>query len=220
MKLAILSDPHGNDTGLLRCLREIDESGADRLICLGDYYGYGDHGDRVLDELAGRNALCLMGNHEAMLLGILPLDPERNLAYRLHPEELTEGRKHFLSAMTPNRELFIGGKRLLFCHGNPTDPICGYLYEDKLTDDLEKLSYDAVFMGHTHRPYMRRMGKVLLVNCGSCGLPRDVGNRLTYALYDTDTGNCELKEIHMEEPALYESFQKAHESVLACLRRR
>src|SRR6185295_10779801 len=54
----------------------------------------------------------------------------------------------------------------------------------------DALPYDAVVMGHTHRPFARRIGRVLAANVGSVGLPRDAGGLASFAVLDTDTGAC------------------------------
>jgi len=83
------------------------------------------------------------------------------------------------------------GLRALLVHGAPDDPLEGYVYPDADLSDWDALPYDAVFMGHTHRPFARRVGTVLVANVGSVGLPRDAGGLASFAVLDTATGDCE-----------------------------
>jgi predicted phosphodiesterase len=77
--------------------------------------------------------------------------------------------------------------KLLFVHGSPKDPTCGYVYPDS---DLSVFDTDAdfVFMGNSHYPFIRKHQGVTYINVGSCGLPRDDGRYGSIALFDTDTG--------------------------------
>ena len=76
-------------------------------------------------------------------------------------------------------------------------PLNGYIYPDSETDSIEKLPYHAIFMGHTHRAFIKKAGEKNIVNVGSCGLPRDAGNKLTVVLYDTIKNEAYYKEFEM-----------------------
>lgn len=195
MKIAVMSDAHGNLDGLRRCLKPIQAEHPDRLFFLGDAFGYGDCGEEVLNVLRRMGVQCLMGNHEAMLCGLLPLDPLKNQQYRLNPESLSADSLGFIKRLSPSLSLELDGRRLLFVHGRPDAPLDGYLYPDGDFLPLASLPYDAVFMGHTHRAFIRQAGSLLAVNPGTCGLPRQTGNRLSYALYDTATNACRLQDV-------------------------
>lgn len=195
MKIAVLSDAHGNLDGLERCLALIQAEQPDRLFFLGDAFGYGDCGEEALRALRHANAQCLMGNHEAMLCGILPIDPVKNQQYRLETEGLSADSLAFIKALPPSMSVELDGRRLLFVHGRPDAPLDGYLYPDGNFSPLADLPYDAVFMGHTHRAFVKQAGSVLVVNPGACGLPRQAGNRLSYAVYDTATNTCRLEDV-------------------------
>ena len=75
MRWALLADVHANLEALQAVLAEIDSewSGA-RLICAGDLVGYGPDPEAVLEVLAEREAVCVMGNHDAMVLGRLGME--------------------------------------------------------------------------------------------------------------------------------------------------
>ena len=53
--------------------------------------------------------------------------------------------------------------------------------------------YDYIFMGHTHRMYIKKVGKSTYVNVGSCGLPRYIGLSSGYCILDTDTKKVFLR---------------------------
>ena len=69
MKLAIISDIHGNYDALLQVMADIDQSGVDRIISLGDNIGYGPEPDRVVQKIMAQNIPSVLGNHELAIKG-------------------------------------------------------------------------------------------------------------------------------------------------------
>ncbi len=187
MKLGLLSDAHGNIVGLDNCLRVLDREKVEKLIFIGDAIGYLPMAGEVLKRLSKTGATCLSGNHEAMLSGSLPLDPERDKVYGLDktrselPGEMIEQIKRWPS----KTESTVDGQRLLFVHGSPWEELTGYIYPDSDLSGFSTLEADVVFMGHTHRPFIEKVGETQVVNIGSCGQPRDHGCISSCAVYDT-----------------------------------
>lgn len=220
MKIGILSDAHGNPHGLAPCLAHLAKSGADQVVFLGDAVGYFPQVDAVLDLLDQARARLLLGNHEAMLLGLRPLDERRDSVYRLGSARARLGprRLELLASLEPRWEVELDGRRLLFVHGSPEDPLEGRIYPDTPIDSLADLEAHSVFMGHTHYPFVRRAGPVQVVNVGSCGLPRDRGDLASCAVFDTRTGRCEIERIRFHVPTATRA--EVHPDVVACLDRR
>ncbi len=220
MRIAVLSDAHGNAFGLRTCLHHIAQEQVDQIFYLGDAFGYGDRGEQVVELLRGVKAHALLGNHDAMLLGRLPVDTERNKSYRLPPlSAVSPSAVAWLQPLLPYAQLSIQERRILLVHGSPLDPLGGYLYADSDKRALASLPYDCILMGHTHRPYLEQVGAVCVANVGSCGLPRDIGNRLCYALYDSKSNTCELRYCIADPAQMRESFRNASSDVLRCLER-
>lgn len=74
MKIAIISDIHGNPTALQKVLEDAEERKCDRIVCIGDIVGYGYDPNGCIDICRERRIECLLGNHDAGLVGILSLD--------------------------------------------------------------------------------------------------------------------------------------------------
>lgn len=204
MIVGVLSDVHGNLSALRQCLNILAKHGAQRIICLGDVFGYLPLGLECRCLLEQNSAQLLLGNHEALMLGLLPLDPVRDEQYGLTREALRlpgDMRARIL-ASRPWAELEADGLRYLLVHGSPWDPLSGYLYPDADWSPLAKLGYDGLFMGHTHHATLRREDGVTLVNVGSCGLPRDNGRQGCLALLDTQTATVELLRFEIDVAAL------------------
>jgi DNA mismatch repair protein MutL len=68
MRVALLSDIHGNDVALRAVLADIKRHGVDQIVCLGDVATLGPSPQRTVDLLVELNCPCIMGNHDAFLL--------------------------------------------------------------------------------------------------------------------------------------------------------
>jgi predicted phosphodiesterase len=221
--LGVLSDAHGNATGLSVCLEFFARASIDEVVFLGDSVGYLPEAERVLEALKQCGAHCLLGNHEAMLLGRLPLLKKRDRIYKLAPtkRDLTEEHQRLLASCLPWRASLVDGRRILFVHGSPWDPLCGYVYPDSDLSSFARVPFDVVFMGHTHRPFLSRIGSQLLVNVGSCGLPRDRGDLASCAVYDVATGECDLVRLRFDAKAVVHEYRgRIHSDVRKCLLRK
>ena len=221
MKLAIFSDIHGNIMYLRSCLSKMTEYRIDKFIFLGDAVGYMPSIIEVLELLRSINADCLMGNHEAMLLGKLTLDRKKDVVYNIEKSkgQLDFKNLQYISSWLPFKEWHIDKCKLLFVHGAPWNPLNGYVYEKDLQPDDNYSQFNFVFMGHIHRPYIKCNKNTTFVNVGSCGLPRDYGNMPSFAILDTKT--CECNIIRLKLNVAHYKFEKMdlHESVISCLYR-
>ena len=72
MKIAILSDIHGNLPALQAVLAEIDALGVDSIINVGDTLGGPLESARTADLLMSRGIPMIAGNHERQLLTLPP----------------------------------------------------------------------------------------------------------------------------------------------------
>src|SRR5437764_284580 len=63
MRVAVISDIHGNLHALEAVLQDVDEQRVDVTWCLGDLVGYGPRPNRCCALAAERAAICLAGNH-------------------------------------------------------------------------------------------------------------------------------------------------------------
>ncbi len=217
MKIGVLSDAHGNALYVKKCIERIKEIGVNSLIFLGDAIGYGDQGRAAIDMLMDIKARFLLGNHEAMLLGLLPLDNQKNTVYRLKKDMITSAQENFLKTLVPFETAEIMGKKILFVHGTPFEPLTGYLYENSDKAPYANLEFNYIFMGHTHRPYIQKAGKTYLINVGSCGLPRDIGNLPSFAVFDTQTLEITLERVVVTREEIEHLKMDIHPDVRTCL---
>jgi predicted phosphodiesterase len=207
VRIAIISDIHGNWHALEAVLAHVDGKGADELWCLGDLVGYGPQPNRCTCETKARVQLCLVGNHDLAALGSVGLEQFRGEAansVRWTTEQLEDEPRAYLSSLEPKGER----AGLQVFHASPRDPVWEYiLSEDAVRAALADTTAPIVLVGHSHLPIaLRASGDSLagglakggselelelddarwLLNPGSVGQPRDGDPRAAYLLLDLD----------------------------------
>ena len=133
--VGILSDSHGDAEATARAVRLLESRGATALFHCGDICG-----ERVLDELAGRQAYFVWGNCD---------DP----CPQLHSYVAALG----LPWPNPSERISLGGKRIAMYHG----------HEREFPNALADGTLDYVFFGHSHRREDRRDGGPRAINPGA-----------------------------------------------------
>jgi putative phosphoesterase len=197
LRIAVFSDIHGNKHALEAVLADIDRDGPDQVFCLGDLVGYGAFPNEVIEMIRGRGITTIMGNYDDGVgfdkaeCGCAYKDPEMrrlgDLSLAWTKALVTPENKAFLRSLVPNARLEREGHRVLLVHGSPRR-INEYVYEDRPRWNLEHIAAsanaDVLVFGHTHLPYVKPIGTVLLVNPGSVGKPKDGDRRASYAVLD------------------------------------
>ncbi|MGI8559518.1 MAG: metallophosphoesterase family protein [Solirubrobacteraceae bacterium] len=205
MKVAIVSDIHGNRQAFEAVLDEIAQADVNEVWCLGDLVGYGADPDACV-ELARESAeVCLAGNHDLAVTGDIPLDEfsrGAGIAARWTQEVMAPENMAFLRGLdTSSVERSVG-----LYHASPRDPIWEYVLSALLAElCLDAQAERVCLVGHSHvalsfeRPEgapatgeARRAGSELdvaagewILNPGSVGQPRDGDSRAAWLLLDT-----------------------------------
>jgi putative phosphoesterase len=224
MKIGIISDAHGNATALDRCIQLLKASSVDHIYFLGDAVGYLPGGEDVVNILKSTGVNCVKGNHEAMLLGDISLPQEKEMVYQIQftRKEVSQANLQFIREWPDHRKVTLDGRRILLVHGSPMDYLEGYVYPKTELTIFKIQSCDVVFMGHTHYPFVRLFDGTLIVNVGSCGLPRDCGNLAAFSVYDTCSNQAEINRVEFDSKSLFHRSQSKFiaPEVQECLRRR
>jgi predicted phosphodiesterase len=171
----------------------------------------------VMKNLEMSDAKCLLGNHDSMLLGMLEVDERKEEIYRLQNARKKLNEQDFieLSKRLPFLNETIAGKRILFVHGSPWNPLMGYVFPDSDLKMFSVLPYDYIFMGHSHYPFSKKSGHVTIVNVGSCGLPRDHSSLLSCAVYNTVSMESEIIRLPFDIEELLDKYKnQIHSSVI------
>ena len=225
MRIGLLSDAHGNSMGLSACLKKLAELKVERIYFLGDAVGYLPGEAEVLKLLREENVFCQKGNHEAMVLGELSFTASKDRIYGIEGarKRLSDADREYISGWPDHRLLEMNNKKLLLVHASPRDYLQDYIYPDNDLKLFDGLSFDAVFMGHTHRPFIaHKPDGMKIVNVGSCGIPRDEGDLLAFAIYDVTEDDCEIFRMRFDTSKVKQHFgqQQVAEEVYAVFARR
>ena len=198
MILGLLSDAHGNREAFDQGLAVLREAGAEAVYFLGDAVGYLP-GDSVVGAIREAGIEPIRGNHEAMLLA--GPDTRREGMFRLGETAagMSATNRAFVEQWPDRLELATESGPVLMVHGSPRKPLYDYVYPDTDLEPFDVPGTRAVFMGQTHRPFVRALGDTVFMNVGSCGLPRDCGHLGSAGLYDDVTGAARVVRFDIRE---------------------
>ncbi len=206
MKVAIISDIHGNRHAFEAVLEAVAASEAAELWCLGDLVGYGAEPNACVELARAHAAVCLAGNHDLAAVGTVPLEAfttGASLALRWTREVIAPENVAFLQSLQPaGREGAVG-----LYHASPRDPVWEYVLSALLAGlCLDSQPERVGLIGHSHvaLAYTRLAGGLAsgeprragceldlaqgewLLNPGSVGQPRDGDRRAAWLLLDLD----------------------------------
>lgn len=206
MRVAVVSDVHGNRQAFEAVLDAIAESECRELWCLGDLVGYGADPDACVALARENAAVCLAGNHDLGVTGVIPLEQFSRgaaLAATWTRETITPETRAFLESLEPQRlEEAVG-----LYHASPRDPVWEYVLSPLQAElCLDAQQHRIALIGHSHvaLAFSRFEGAAAtgetrddddeldveggewLINPGSVGQPRDGDPRAAWLELDLD----------------------------------
>jgi diadenosine tetraphosphatase ApaH/serine/threonine PP2A family protein phosphatase len=206
MRVAIVSDIHGNRQAFDAVLEDVGSVEHDAIWCLGDLVGYGADPDACVELARAGTDLCLVGNHDLAVRGDLPLTEFSRgaaLAAEWTREHIAEENLSFLGELEPADVHQIVG----LYHASPRDPVWEYVLSSLQAGlCLDAQRHRVCLIGHSHVALafgredgaptsgeIRGAGSELdvssgewLLNPGSVGQPRDGDPRAAWLMLDTD----------------------------------
>lgn len=230
MKLAIISDIHGNLEALQAVLADIDRLAISDLICLGDCIGYGPDSEEVMAVIRNRSIPMIIGNHELAVGDKRYLNwfnPNARISVEKAIANLSDQSVKMIKALPTS--IVTGQCR--FVHGYPPDDAKEYLFQKRphqLIKTFKAMKERVCFVGHTHDLELvrfdgRQVERVVLkqgltqllpdmqylINVGSVGQPRDGDNHAKYVIYDAEKETIEVKFIAYDISATVEKIKAA-----------
>lgn len=238
MRIALLTDIHGNREAFDACRAEAKRLGAEKFVYLGDFVGYGADPSYIVDCVAedfSRGAICVMGNHD--LAAVRGPTTHMN-SYARAAIEWTAGR------LDPTQTAFLAnlpfharrvsetGTEALFVHSDASAPE-DFIYitgAETAERSLNAASAHVTFCGHVHRPQLYHMApgkppvpfvptahlptplarsRRWLAVVGSVGQPRDGNPRAAFALYDDTRGSLNCVRVSYDIERAAQKIERA-----------
>jgi putative phosphoesterase len=195
MKIAVISDIHGNYDALSAVLKDAKIQGVEHLLVLGDIVGYYYHPDKILNALSEWNFDLIKGNHEYILEDLIT-NPSISDSIRLkygsgHQEainKLSSQQLDFLNNLPEIKSVKFDETSLLMSHGSPWSNDF-YIYPDCEKHTIAKCDsavHDFVLVGHSHYAFAIKNANSVLINPGSVGQSRQTGGKAFWTLINTD----------------------------------
>jgi diadenosine tetraphosphatase ApaH/serine/threonine PP2A family protein phosphatase len=218
MRIALLSDVHGNLPAFEAVLADVDDAEVEEIWCLGDLVGYGAEPNGCVELARERCDLCLAGNHDLVVTGEIDLgdfSSSAAAAAQWTRDNIDAEALDFLSSLKPQAD----DREIGLYHASPRDPVWEYVLSTWQADecmDLMKKRVGAV--GHSHVAlWFRRSGEGnvdgapaeggleqdlaegdWLLNPGAVGQPRDGDPRAAWLLLDTEGWSADWRRVEYE----------------------
>jgi diadenosine tetraphosphatase ApaH/serine/threonine PP2A family protein phosphatase len=206
--LAVFTDIHANRQAFGACLDSARARGAERMICLGDYVGYGADPEWAVEtvmDLVERGAVAVRGNHDnAVGTTTESMSAMAQAAIEWTRGRLSASQRRFLADLP----LAVQEEDRLYVHSEASNP-CKWRYVQSTSDAARSIAATeahVTFCGHIHQPALYSMssaakmtsfvptagvpvqllgGRRWLAVVGSVGQPRDGDAAASFAMVDT-----------------------------------
>jgi predicted phosphodiesterase len=202
MRIAVLSDVHGNLAALDAVLAETESEGVTSYWVLGDLVAYGPRPAEVMERVRGLPGLrCVRGNTDRYVLtgdvgGMIPAVRDHRLLSEIHASlawTRTEmaGHEAWLDGRpTEERATLDDGTRALLVHASPGRDDGRGAQPHMTEEELSALGFtgavaDLVLVGHTHVAVDLRSKDTRVVNPGPVSLPPQRDGIAHWALITT-----------------------------------
>ena len=186
MRVAVLSDVHGNLPALEAVLAELEREDVDLVVSGGDV-AMGPMPAGVVDALRAvdRDVLWVLGNADREAG-----PPQYEVHTRWVVERLGPERRAFLKAASPTVRVTVDGLGdVLCCHGSPRSDeeiLTKVSPEPRIAAAVAGVEEDVIVHGHTHIQYDRQIAGRRLVCAGSVGAPYEGRPGAFWALLGPD----------------------------------
>ena len=227
-KILVISDIHANLEALQAVL---DDAGSvDAIWCLGDLVGYGPDPNECVSIISKLpNLVCLLGNHDAAVLGDIDIEyfnRDAGVAAKWTRDNLSAENLEFLRSL-PER---VNLEQVTLAHGSPRNPVWEYLLDIYTAkENFAFFDTQICLVGHSHIPLayteidvnqklaLRQLqqGEILLIaeriilNPGSVGQPRDYDPRAAYAFFFSEENIWECRRVSYDIVSVQQKITQA-----------
>lgn len=172
MRIAVVSDIHGNLDALEAVIADMRDRGIDRVVNLGDSLAGPLLPKETVQFLMAQDWIQLAGNHERQMSH---LSASSGAADTYAHSQLSPAELAWLATLPARAAI---GDDVLLCHGTPANDVTMLLEvanrpasRTEIETHLAGITASMILCGHSHVARSVRCGERLIVNPGSVGLP-------------------------------------------------
>ncbi len=217
MNVAILSDIHSNFFALEAVMNEFDQYKIDKVIVLGDIFGYYPWANETYELLLPYldNSFIIKGNHDQLLLELESPSPEPSYwaAAKQNESELkikNPSAIEWVRNLPLEITVTINQRHIYMFHGTPENKVEGRYYPDDQADYLWLPKQDEVILlGHTHYSiYKKTKVNGIIINPGSVGQPRDGNPMPSWGILNTLDFDFQIKRTNYDNFKAMDELEK------------
>ena len=217
MRVAVISDIHGNQLAFEAVLRDLAEQpGIDQTVIAGDLCLNGPRPRQVLEMVQELRCPVIQGNVDAAVVkGAPDKGAKKRTTVSWTREEIGQAGIDYLAQLPFSQRIAGPGEGdLLIVHANPLN-LDEAIFPNAPDGDLERLlggleaAIGALTFGHLHIAYTRRWRHLLLADVASCGLPRDEDLRAAYGILSWQDGKwqAEIRRVAYDVQAVVKQLK-------------
>jgi putative phosphoesterase len=211
MRIAIVSDIHGNRTAFEAVLADLRQTSPDLILHGGDLPHGGSSPVEIVDRIRDLAWQGVLGNTDEMLFKPESLTEFANRSPQLKPlfDIIAEMAAATRDALGEERIAWLSGLPRLQMHGSMAlvhaSPDTTWRAPAHAAADAELealyglLARPVVIYGHIHYPFVRSLSGMTVANTGSVGLPYDGDRRAAYLLLDDSKPSIRRVEYDVEK---------------------
>ncbi|WP_160687598.1 metallophosphoesterase family protein [Clostridium sp. C2-6-12] len=197
MRVAVLSDIHGNGVALQYAINDLKSLGIKKIIILGDVIMKGPMPLQSLEMLKDKDLeiiAWIKGNTDLWLEEItdvwIPLtrrEKELNLYYKYAKDNLKKEQIVFLKELPLECSINLNGINILCVHGTPqsiVEAIDSNVSEEEIKKAIKGVEEQLILSGHSHTSFIGEVDDKMIFNVGSIGNSLDGDNRISYGILD------------------------------------
>lgn len=207
MKLAFISDIHGNAVALDAVLEDIKEKNVDKVFVLGDICYRGPEPQRAIDLVRDLDCEVIKGNADEWVVRGVQQGEVPDHALELMNKErdwivsnLSHESVEYLRELPSQLNFEVEGVRIHAFHATPDslfDVVPPDVSDEKVLEKLVTKEADLYLYAHIHKPYIRFINGKCIVNIGSVGLPFDGVSKASYCIVEINKGSIQTSNVRV-----------------------
>jgi putative phosphoesterase len=197
MKVAVLSDIHGNGVALKYAINDLKSLGIKKIIILGDVVMKGPMPSKSLELLKDKDLeiiVWIKGNTDLWLEEVAAVwipksgrETKLNLYYKYAKANLKEEQIVFLKELPLECSIDLNGISILCVHGTPksiVEAIDSSVPEEEIKKAIKGVKEQVILSGHSHTSFIGEVDEKMIFNVGSIGNSLDGDNRISYGVLE------------------------------------